>query len=109
MGAFWQLFSRNRSAVLGLGIIVAIILMAITAPLFFPGDPFGLAGKSMSPPGENGFLLGSDSLGRDVAAGIAHGAKTSLLIGLVATIVAVLIGVIMAHWRGIMAASSTTC
>ena len=62
MHGFWKLFSRNRSAVLGLGIIIAIILMAITAPLFFPGDPFGLAGKSMSPPGENGFLLGSDSL-----------------------------------------------
>ena len=100
MHQFWNRFSRNRSAVLGLGIIVLILLMAATAPLFFPGDPFGLAGKSMSPPGVNGFLLGSDSLGRDVAAGIAHGAKTSLLIGLIATLVAVLVGVIMGALAG---------
>ena len=54
----------------------------------------------MQPPGEGGFLLGSDSLGRDVAAGIAHGAKTSLLIGLLATIVAVGFGTIMGGLAG---------
>ncbi|MBS9717546.1 ABC transporter permease [Pseudohalocynthiibacter aestuariivivens] len=98
--AFWRLFARNRSAVMGMIILILIFLMAISAPLFFPADPFSLAGQSMSPPGENGFLLGSDSLGRDVAAGIAHGAKTSLLIGLLATLVAVFIGVIMGALAG---------
>lgn len=97
---FWRLFSRNRSAVMGLFILIAIFLMALSAPLFFPADPFSLAGQSMSPPGANGFLLGSDSLGRDVAAGIAHGAKTSLLIGLLATLVAVFVGVIMGALAG---------
>lgn len=97
---FWQLFSRNRGAVLGLGILALITFMAATASLFFPEDPFSLAGKSMSLPGENGFLLGSDSLGRDVAAGIAHGAKTSLLIGLMATIVAVCVGIVMGALAG---------
>ena len=67
--------------VVGLTILAAVILLAATAHLFYPDDPFKLAGKPMSPPGVEGFLLGSDSLGRDVAAGIAHGAKTSLLIG----------------------------
>ncbi|MEP2641574.1 ABC transporter permease [Roseobacter sp.] len=98
--AFWKLFARNRSAVMGMMILVAIFLVAISAQLFFPADPFSLAGQSMSPPGQNGFLLGSDSLGRDVAAGIAHGAKTSLLIGLLATLVAVFIGVIMGALAG---------
>lgn len=97
---FWKLFARNRSAVMGMLILVVIFLMAISASLFFPDDPFSLAGQSMSAPGENGFLLGSDSLGRDVASGIAHGAKTSLLIGLLATLVAVLIGVIMGALAG---------
>jgi peptide/nickel transport system permease protein len=97
---FWKLFARNRSAVMGMGILVLIFLMAISAPLFFPDDPFSLAGQSMSPPGENGFLLGSDSLGRDVASGIAHGAKTSLLIGLLATLVALFVGVIMGALAG---------
>lgn len=97
---FWRLFRRNRSAVMGLVILGLVVLMAATAHLFFPDDPFRLAGRSMSPPGQNGFLLGSDSLGRDVAAGIAHGAKTSLLIGLVATLVAVFVGVIMGALAG---------
>ena len=97
---FWQLFSRNRGAVLGLVILAMITFMAATAGIFFPEDPFSLAGQSMSPPGQNGFLLGSDSLGRDVAAGIAHGAKTSLLIGLMATIVAVCLGIVMGALAG---------
>ncbi len=97
---FWKLFARNRGAVLGLAIIATMTFLAFTASIFFPADPFSLAGKPMSPPGENGFLLGSDSLGRDVAAGIAHGAKTSLLIGLLATLVAVFIGIIMGALAG---------
>ena len=81
MRNFWKLYKRNRSAVAGLFILLVIITLAATAHWIFPEDPFRLVGRSMSPPGQNGFLLGSDSLGRDVAAGIAHGAKTSLLIG----------------------------
>lgn len=100
MRNFWTLFSRNRSAVVGLIIMLLVILMAATAPVFFPDDPFRLAGQSMSAPGENGFLLGSDSLGRDVASGIAHGAKTSLLIGLLATVVAVGFGTVVGGLAG---------
>ncbi len=97
---FWQLYRRNRSAVLGLLILLTVILMAACASLMFPEDPFRLAGKPMSVPGENGFLLGSDTLGRDVASGIAHGARTSLLIGLLATTVAVLIGAVLGGLAG---------
>jgi len=97
---FWQLYRRNRSAVFGLSILVTVILMAACASLLFPEDPFRLIGKPMSPPGENGFLLGSDTLGRDVASGIAHGARTSLMIGGLATAVAVLIGGVLGGLAG---------
>ncbi len=97
---FWRLYRRNRSAVLGLIILVIVILMSATATIWFPDDPFKLAGKPMSPPGENGFLLGSDTLGRDVASGIAHGARTSLMIGGLATAVAVLIGIMLGALAG---------
>lgn len=97
---FWSLYARNRGAVIGLCILIVITIMAATAGFLYPQDPFSLAGKPMSAPGENGFLLGSDSLGRDVAAGIAHGAKTSLLIGLLATLVAVLVGIVMGALAG---------
>ena len=52
------------------------------------------------PPGEEGMLLGSDSLGRDVAAGIAHGARISLMVGAVSTVAALLIGVTLGAFAG---------
>ncbi len=100
MNDFWKRFSRNRSAVLGFMILMLVVFIASIASFIYPDDPFSLAGKPMSEPGQNGFLLGSDSLGRDVASGIAHGAKTSLLIGLIATLAAVFIGVIFGALAG---------
>lgn len=98
--SFWARFSRNRSAVAGLILLGIVILIAACASLLFPDDPFKLVGKSMSAPGENGFLFGSDTLGRDVAAGMAHGARVSLLIGLLATTVAVTFGVVLGAMAG---------
>lgn len=98
--SFWRRFCRNRSAVVGLFILAVVILIAASANLLFPEDPFKLVGQSMSPPMENGFLLGSDTLGRDVAAGMAHGARVSLLIGLLATAVAVSLGVLLGAFAG---------
>ena len=100
MNRFWGRFSKNKSAGFGLVILFLVILMAVIANWIYPDDPFRLAGKPMSSPGTNGFLLGSDTLGRDVAAGIAHGAKTSILIGLLATIAAVFIGIIFGALAG---------
>ena len=100
MNRFWGRFSKNKSAVFGLIILFLVIIMAVIANWIYPDDPFRLAGKPMSSPGTNGFLLGSDTLGRDVAAGIAHGAKTSILIGLLATIAAVFIGIIFGALAG---------
>ena len=100
MNRFWGRFSKNKSAVFGLIILFLVILMAVIANWIYPDDPFRLAGRPMSSPGTNGFLLGSDTLGRDVAAGIAHGAKTSILIGLLATIAAVFIGIIFGALAG---------
>ena len=98
--SFWARFCRNRSAVIGLIILAFVIFIAATAGLWYPDDPFKLVGRAMSAPGENGFLFGSDTLGRDVAAGMAHGARVSLLIGLLATSVAVTLGVILGAFAG---------
>ena len=100
MAEFWTRYRRNRAAVLGLGILFTILFMATTAHLFYPEDPFRLVGRPLSGPFENGFLLGSDSLGRDVASGIVHGAKTSLLIGLIATLVSIFIGIFFGAFAG---------
>jgi peptide/nickel transport system permease protein len=96
---FWGRFVRNRPAVFGLAFLSAVVLVALGAPLLFPGDPFRIVGKTFLPP-LGGFLLGTDSLGRDIAAGIAHGARTSLMVGLVATFFAVSVGTLLGALAG---------
>lgn len=93
MTAFLRAFVRNRGAVAGVVILLLVGLMAATAGILFPFSPWDMQGAPFMPPGEMGFWLGSDSLGRDVAAGIAYGARVSLLIGAVSTLVALFIGV----------------
>jgi peptide/nickel transport system permease protein len=100
MENFWSRYKRNHAAVFGLFVVALIIVMAITASFLYPEDPFRLVGKPLSKPLTNGFLLGSDSLGRDVASGIVHGAKTSSLIGFVATLVSVFIGIFFGAFAG---------
>lgn len=98
---FLKRFSKNYGAVAGLVILTLIVLMALTAPLLFPGNPWKTVGIPLLRPLEDPrFLLGTDMLGRDIAAGIAHGAKVSLLIGVVSTLVAVLIGVTLGAVAG---------
>jgi peptide/nickel transport system permease protein len=100
MADFWRRFRRNRGAVVGLLILLLVILMAALAPVIYPGSPWDMATAPFVPPGEEGMLLGSDSLGRDVAAGIAHGARISLLVGAVSTVAALLIGVTLGAVAG---------
>ena len=99
MKNFFILYARNRSALFGLAILVLVIAIAVMAPWLFPDDPFRLGNTPMSPPFSE-TLLGTDSLGRDVAAGIAHGASTSLLVGMVATLVAVVLGTLIGGAAG---------
>ena len=78
---------------IGLVLLAVILLLAVSAPIVYPGDPWNIVARPFIWPGEDARLpLGSDSLGRDVAAGIFHGARISLIIGVVATLTAVLIG-----------------
>lgn len=93
MKDFWVRFARNRGAVVGLVILLLVGALAVLAPVLFPGSPWEMAGAPFMPPGEMGMLLGSDSLGRDVASGIAHGARISLMVGAVSTVAALGIGV----------------
>ena len=100
MSDFWRRFRRNRGAVVGLVILALVIAIAAFASLLFPGSPWDMATAPFVPPGEEGMLLGSDSLGRDVAAGIAHGARISLMVGAVSTAAALCIGVTLGAIAG---------
>lgn len=101
MDGFWKRFSRNKGAVLGLAIIVVVVLVALAAPLLYPQSPWRMVQRPFLPPfAVDGFWLGTDTLGRDIASGVVHGARVSLLVGLVSTLVAVLIGVTLGALAG---------
>jgi peptide/nickel transport system permease protein len=97
---FFAVFLRNRGAAVGLAVLLLVGIAAIFAGLLFPFSPWDMRGAPFAPPGDPDFLLGSDSLGRDVAAGIAYGARVSLLIGAVSTVVAVLLGITLGAIAG---------
>lgn len=94
MNSFLRTFARNRGAVIGLCILAIVVVVAILAPLIYPGSPWRMVHRPFLAP----FVLdraplGSDTVGRDILAGLVHGARVSLLIGLVSTLVALLVGV----------------
>ncbi|KGE00883.1 ABC transporter permease [Rhizobium sp. YS-1r] len=85
--------SRTPEGAVGLCILVILALIAILAPLLSPGDPLHIAGRALLPPfSDPNFPLGTDRLGRDVVAGIIHGTRTSLLVGIAAALAAITIG-----------------
>lgn len=90
----WKRFSSNIGAIVGVVLLIAVIVVALTAPLIFPGGPWQMVQRPFLPPfSVDGLPLGTDTLGRNVAAQLAYGAQVSLLVGLVSTLVALLIGV----------------
>ena len=92
--SFVRRFARNRGAVIGCLVLIAVIVVAALAPVMYPQSPWRLVGRPfLAPFALDRFPLGTDALGRDVMAGLMHGARVSLLIGLVSTAVALLIGV----------------
>jgi peptide/nickel transport system permease protein len=88
----------DRKLWLGLVLSAAVILMALLAPVITVHNPVEpellarLAKPAWMAGGDPAYVLGADPLGRDVWARIAYGARTSLVIGLAATVVATLLG-----------------
>lgn len=87
----WRMFYANKAALLGLFLWGLIIFAAVFGPTIYPSDPFEMVGAPLSPPDAE-FLLGTDYLGRDILAGILHGASVTLIFGFSATLCSVCIG-----------------
>ena len=107
---FWSRFRKDKAALFGLALVVLLVIIALTAPLiakYVVGhgpnqlftremtDQFGL------PKGPNSdFWFGGDSAGRDVFIRVLYGARTSLMVALVATGAAVVVGVALGITAG---------
>jgi peptide/nickel transport system permease protein len=100
MAEAWEMFLHNRAAVAALIVLVLIILAAIFGPWIYPTDPFEMVWAPFSPPGADGFLLGTDYLGRDLMAALIHGARVSIVIGVAAALMSVVIGVTIGALAG---------
>ena len=96
-----RLFLTNPNAVVGLGILASVALLALLAPALYPGDPLSVVAEPFLWPGQDwAYPLGTDALGRDVMAGALHGARISLYVGLAATIVGFGIGLLVGASAG---------
>ncbi len=94
MKDFWHRFRANKGGIVGLVLLAAIVAVALLAPMLFPGNPWKMVARPFVPPFEGmKFPLGTDTVGRNVAAGLAYGGRVSLLVGLVSTLAALLIGI----------------
>jgi len=100
----WQRLRRDRVAMISLVVVILIVLMAIFAPVatWITGHPpneqyrqIGLTADGLPKGPSSQFWMGTDDLGRDIFVRIAYGARVSLLVGVVATGIAVAIGVVV--------------
>ncbi|VFR28139.1 Oligopeptide transport system permease protein OppC (TC 3.A.1.5.1) [plant metagenome] len=91
-----------QPAILSGGFILAAVLAgALLAPLWFPDDPLDMVGAPFTWPGADpGLPLGTDLMGRDLLAGLLHGARVSLLVGLSSAVIALVIGVVVGAAAG---------
>lgn len=96
----WEMFRGNTAAMIALVVLSIIVLAAIFGPYIYPTDPFEMVWAPFSPPGVDGFILGTDYLGRDLLSALIHGARVSIIIGLAAAAVSILIGVTVGALAG---------
>ena len=101
MKDFWRGFSENRGAVLGLGLLVILIITAIFADMAAPFSPIEQFRDSfLTPPvwqdgGSWRYVLGTDDVGRDMVSRLIHGARLSILIGLMVVALSLTMGTVL--------------
>lgn len=100
-------FMRNlmgtRHGAIGTTILVLLALVALSAPFVAPYSPLQQTSASLAPPSSE-FFFGTDNIGRDVFSLILYGAQSSLMVGLGAALISLLvggtIGIVAGYFRG---------
>jgi len=93
-------FARNRVALVGLAFIVVLIVVAVFLPWISPHDPYRVALDEQFLPPSWTFWLGTDNFGRDVLTRILYGARISLLVGTIPSLISLVIGAAMGILSG---------
>ncbi len=101
----WLRLRRNHMAMFGLGILVALVIIAAIAPWLAPYDPYAqVLSDRLLPIGSEGHLLGTDSLGRDILSRLIYGSRITLyivtLVALIAPVAGLMVGTIAGYVGG---------
>jgi peptide/nickel transport system permease protein len=103
----WILFKRNKPGMAGTAILAVLSVLALTAPILPipPASGLGAASDILLPPSPD-HILGTNEVGRDVLSVVIWGASTSMLIGFLAGIVSVgvgvMVGLVAGYYRGVL-------
>ncbi len=111
VGRFWPLFLRQPRALVGVGIVVVLLAVALLAPVFSPYPPnlvlpngLTLVGAPIAPELHMPFILGTDQIGRDELSRLLYGSRTSLLVGILSTgaalVAGTVVGTVSAYYGG---------
>ena len=95
-----RMFLRNPAAIAGLAMLLVILLVSIAGPWLYSADPFEIKAAPLTPPFGEDAWLGSDYLGRDVLTMLVYGGRATLLVGAVAALLSVIIGVTLGAFAG---------
>lgn len=96
----WRRFRQNKLAVIGLAFIVLLIFVAIFAPWIAPYGPAERTPGAFREPPSMEHWFGTDTIGLDVFSRVVYGARISLRVGIIATIMTVVIGLILGAIAG---------
>ena len=95
-----RMFVRNPSAIAGMAILFIVLAVAIVGPWLYPVDPFEIVWAPLTPPFSEDAWLGTDYLGRDVLRTLIYGGRATLLVGAVAALLSVSIGLAVGAFAG---------
>ena len=100
----WHRLRQNRLSVVGLALIAGFLLLAFAAPLIAPADPMAQALYNRLSPPTLEHPFGTDDFGRDILSRVIYGARISLRVGIVAVLIALVlgtgIGLVAGYWGG---------
>ena len=96
----WRQLRRNRGAIIGGGVLVFLVVVAITAPVIAPYDPIEMAAQDMLMPPGREHLFGTDNFGRDLFSRVIHGTRISLTVGFLSVGIGAVTGMVLGLLSG---------
>lgn len=99
-GDVWKRLCKNKLAMVGLGVVAFLILVAIFADVIAPCDPYAIDPANALKGSSAEHLLGTDNMGRDILSRLIYGSRTSLLVALISLALSTIIGAIIGGIAG---------